>query len=62
MNGLYAGSKGGRMYRSSLLWKRRLNQLGKSVKTHSLLYPQVACPPSNLLITFLTDCSLAGDN
>jgi Bacterial protein of unknown function (DUF885) len=34
---------------------------GKRVKPHPLVYSQVAFP-SNLLITFLTDCSLAGDN
>jgi hypothetical protein len=35
---------------------------GKGVKPHPLVYSQAACFPSNLLITFLTDCSPAGDN
>jgi hypothetical protein len=35
---------------------------GKRVKPHPIVYSQVACFPSNLLIIFLTDCSLAGDN
>ena len=61
MNGCAPGPKG-RMYRSSPLWKRRVIQLSKRVKPHPLVYSRVACFPSNLLITFLTDCSPAGDN
>jgi hypothetical protein len=41
-----------------------LIQLGKRAKPHPLVFysPGGLLFPRNLLITFLTDCSLAGDN
>jgi hypothetical protein len=61
MNGLCAGPKGPDASLITFM-EVQVDSPWQKSEAHALVYSQVVCSPSNLLIIFLTDCSPAGDN